>query len=401
VVKVPVLPRLTDAISPGEVVVPHPNHKDQNRFLARMKRELMKYDLPLDDIMGYYTVPIRYAGLPYDLPFVYFVNRGCSYDHAGACIECNFGRGERVPDDRLIARVGELIKQFRGWPAIYLTPSGSMFDDAEVPEHVRLEIFHLLRTTGFEFVATESRPEFLTEENIQRVREILGDEVELEIGLGLESINDWVRKNCINKMLSLDTLARAVALCHRCGAKVYAHVLTKPPFLNEFEAVEDAIETATWAFEHGVDRLGFALTNIKPGTVTQWLAARGIYRPPTYWSILQILLSLRSEWLSHIGLFGFDSSVKIEYPASNCPRCTPHIRSLLQTFCYTKDIQFLHQAEAYPCRCKTAWLDDIRRPDLPLVQRVARHYEELGRGILGDEWWETNKDLILSELVEI
>ncbi len=274
----------------------------QNRFLSQMKRELMKHDCPVDDIAGYYTVPIRYAGLPYDLPFVYFINRGCTYDQAGACIECNFGRGEYVPDDQLIARVGELITQFQGWPAIYVTPSGSMFDNAEVPERVRLEILCLLRDVGFEFVATESRPEFLTEENLLEVRNILGEDVEFEIGLGLESVNDWVRRNCINKMLSLDTFLEAVELCHRCRVKVYAHVLTKPPFLNEFEAVEDAIETATWAFEHGVDRLGFALMNVKPGTVTQWLARRGSYRPPSYWSILQILLSLRPEWLSRVGL---------------------------------------------------------------------------------------------------
>ncbi len=377
---------------------PHLSRKEQNRFLSQVKRELMKRCSPVDDMAGYYTVPVRYDGLPYDLPFVYFINRGCTYDRAGACIECNFGRGDRMPDDQLIARVGELITQFQGWPAIYVTPSGSMFDGAEVTERVRLEIFRLVRTAGFEFVATESRPEFLTEENIRKARDILGEGVEFEIGLGLESVNDWVRKNCINKMLSLDTFAKAVDLCHLYDVKVYAHVLTKPPFLNEFEAIEDAIKTATWAFEHDVDRLGFALMNIKEGTVTQWLAARGSYKPPTYWSVLQVLLSLRSEWLSRVGLFGFDSSVSIEQPAGNCPACTPHIRSLLQTFCYTKDAQFLHQAEAYPCRCKAAWLEDIRRHHLPLRHRVARHYEELGRGILGDEWWETHRDSILDEL---
>ena len=379
---------------------PHVNRKDHNRFLSLMKREAMKHNGTVDDIVGYYTVPIRYAGMPYDLPFVHFVRRGCTYDLAGACIECNFGRGERVPDEQLIARVSELVALFRGSPAIYVTPSGSMFDDLEVPEHIRLEIASLLRTAGFEFVATESRPEFLTEQKISKVRQVLGKDVELEIGLGLESVNDWVRKNCINKMLSLDTFAEAVELCHRCGATVYVHVLIKPPFLNEFEAIEDAIATATWAFEHGVDRLGFALTSVKRGTVTRWLALRGIYEPPTYWSVLRILLSLRYEWLSRVGLFGFDSSVPIEQPAANCPVCTPHIRSLLQAFCYTKDEGYLRQAEAYPCRCKSAWLEDLRRPQLPLSHRVARYHEELGRGIFGDDWWQVNGETVLTEIWE-
>jgi radical SAM enzyme (TIGR01210 family) len=269
------------------------NCAEQNRFLSRVKREIVKYSISSEDLFGYYTVPIRYEGLPYDLPFVYFVNRGCAYDRMGACIECNFGRGQRVPDEQLIAQLGKIITQFYGWPAIYVTPSGSMFDDSEVPEHVRLEIFRLLRAGNFKFVATESRAEFLTQSKIHAVREVLGDDVEFEIGLGLESVNGWVRRNCINKMLSLDSVVTAIELCHQCDVEVYAHVLIKPPFLNEFEAVEDAVKTATWAFEHGVDRLGFALTNIKAGTVTRWLAIHGIYQPPTYWSVLQILLSLR------------------------------------------------------------------------------------------------------------
>lgn len=371
-----------------------------NRFLSRIKRELMQDSRPPDKVAGYYTVPVCYEGLPYDLPFVYFVNHGCSYDLAGACIECNFGRGERIPDEQLVAHVSEVISHFQGWPAIYVTPSGSMFDDAEVPERVRREVFALLHAAGFSFVATECRAEFLTEEKIQQVLSILGDRVEFEIGLGLESANDWVRRNCINKMLSLEKFVDAVDLCHRCGAKVYAHVLVKPPFLNEFEAIEDAIETATWAFEHDVDRLGFALTNIKGGTVTQWLAARGSYRPPFYWSIIQILLALREEWLSRVGLFGFDSAVHIEQPVSNCPQCTPHIRSLLQTFCYTKDVKFLQQAETYPCPCKAVWLEEIRRPSLSLRDRVHRSYEDLGRDILGYEWWQSHREGVLAALWE-
>lgn len=255
-----------------------------------------------------------------------------------------------------------------------------------------------MREAGFEFLATETRPEFLSEANILQARAALGPSVALEVGMGLETANDWVRCHCVNKMLTLSCIADAIGLCKRCGVTTYIHVLTKPPFLNEPEAVKDAIDTIIWAFEHGADRLGLALTNIKPGTVTAWPPGSSIYQPPTYWSIIKILLSIPREWRGRIGLFGFDSAVTIERPASNCAACSPHVRSLLQAYCYTRDSHFLTQADNYPCRCRGDWLAAMDRPDLPLPERVARHYERLGRGILGDAWWLQNRDRVLAEL---
>jgi len=374
------------------------SRKGENRFLSLVKRELIARNHSAADVAGYYTVPTLYGARSYDLPFVYFVNRGCSFDHLGACTECNFGRGSPVDDERLLELVGNLVRGFQGRPALYVTPSGSMFDDFEVPERVRLEIFRVVREAGFELLCTESRPEFLTEAKIGQALEALGPGVNLEVGIGLETVNDWVRRNCINKMLPLSSIAEAVELCKRCGASTYTHVLTKPPFLGEYEAVEDAVATINWAFEHGVDRIGLALTNIKPGTVTRWPAAGSTYKPPAFWSVIRILLSVRPEWRTRIGLFGFDSAVTIELPAANCTVCSPHIRSLLQAFCYTRDSHFLQQAEEYPCQCRSAWLEEMRPPEVPLRDRVAQYYEQLGRGVLGDVWWLENQECVLADL---
>jgi hypothetical protein len=263
---------------------------------------------------------------------------------------------------------------------------------------VRIEIFRTMKELGFEAVCTESRAEFITEDKVRQAVEILGEDVEFEIGIGLESSDNWIRKNCINKMLPLDTFLEAVQACQRADALAYGHVLVKPPFVSEFEAIEDAISTAIWAFDHGVDRLGFALTNVKPGTVTHWMAQQNLYRPPTYWSALQILLSLRPELLKKVGLFGFDSGVQIIEAAHNCPDCTPHVRSLLQAWCYTQDADFLYQADRYPCHCKAAWLGDLRRPRVPLPQRVIWHYDKLAEGIFGKEWWKARRDSVVDQL---
>ena len=198
----------------------------RNSFLSKVKCDLMQQleDTP-SDIVGYYTIPIRYGGAPYNLPFVYYTSGQCSFDRIGSCIMCNFGRCNRIDDDVIIKRVGQLIDTFSDRPAIYITPAGSMFDDAEVSLGLRKELFRMVKEAGYKAVKTETRSEFITAEKLRYVREIIGDKIDLEIGLGLESADEWVLKNCINKMRVTLLVREAIDLCHAYHASVYIHLL--------------------------------------------------------------------------------------------------------------------------------------------------------------------------------
>jgi len=298
----------------------------------------------------------------------------------------------------IIERVGGLINSFNDRPAIYITPAGSMFDDKEVPAEVQLEIFKLIIKAGYRAVKTETRPEFLTEEKLQEIRVIVGDETDLEIGLGLESANRWVLKNCINKMLSLDSIKNSIELCHQFDATVYTHILTNPPFLNEFEAIQDALDSTRWAFEQGSDLVGIAFTNVKPGTVTYRLMQLGLYNTPSYWTLIRILLEMPESFRNRLGLFGNDSSVPILCPMSSCPKCTTYLRSMLDGWCYTGDFSFIVEADRYPCSCKKKWEKNLSIQSVPLKDRVANFYEILARDIYDDLWWQENQEWVLQEL---
>lgn len=199
-------------------------------------------------------------------------------------------------------------------------------------------------------------------------------------------------------MLSLNSVRDAIDLCHLYHASVYIHVLVNPPFLSEREAIQDAIATVEWAVAQSADLIGLALTNVKPDTVTYWLATRELYRPPSYWTLIRILLELPEELRNKVGLFGFDSAVPIVLPMYNCPACSAHLRSMLEAWCYTGDFRLIREANRYPCKCKVEWESRLEESLPPLAERVAHYYEILGRGIYGNEWWEGNKKWVLREL---
>lgn len=373
--------------------------KLRNSFLSKIKIDLMnQVRIEVKDFAGFYTIPIQYKGAPYNLPFIYYTSGQCSFDRTGTCIMCNFGRGEIYDNDEIIRKISVLIQNFKGWPAIYLTPAGSMFDDVEVPSHLRLQLFSLLKTYGFESIKTETRSEFLSESKLSSIKTILGDSVDFEIGLGLESSNEWILKNCINKNQSLKNIKKAIDLCHRFGITVYSHILVGPPFLSELETINDAIESIKWAVQNGSDIVGLALTNTKPNTVTYWMESKGIYTPPTYWSLIQIIKRLPESFRDRVGLFGFDSAVPITTPMSNCPICSPVILSMLRSWCYSRDFRLILEAEHYPCKCKANWELRLSEDHPPLVERVSKTYESLARGIYGNEWWNKNKQSVLDEL---
>ena len=88
-------------------------------------------------------------------------------------------------------------------------------------------------------VVLESRPEYIIDEHISKTRRELEDR-QVEIGIGLESSNDEIRRICVNKGFSKGEFQNALltARAHNIGTRAY--ILVKPPFLTERDAIIDA-----------------------------------------------------------------------------------------------------------------------------------------------------------------
>ena len=370
----------------------------ENRFLSLVMRSLRPSRRATRKGFGWYTIPIRYAGRPTDMPFLFIPSRGCRFDYSGACTMCNFGAGAMTSDVDIVEFVCRQASAHRNSPCIFITTSGSFLDDSEISPSLRLELLSLLGSLGYQTIATESRPEFITESSVRLARSALSSAVELEIGIGVESANPWIRRNCVNKMLSDSEIDRAIAACHDTGASVYVHVLLKPPFLCEGEAVADATETLIRYHSAGADRLGVGLMSVKANTLTHWLWQRGMYEPPTYWSAAAVIKRLPEAIRGSVGLFGFDSSTPVTVFSGNCTSCGETARKLLFDFCHRAAIDPIESLLGLDCTCRAHWEQTMHPPDEPLRLRVARSYSSIAEGIFGEPWWLANRQWIEIEL---
>ena len=80
----------------------------------------------------------------------------------------------------------------------------------EIPKSARDEILNILKDEKYvEEVVVESRPEFITEDVLKECCNALGDKI-FEIGIGLETSNDYTREEKINKGFSRKDFEKAV-----------------------------------------------------------------------------------------------------------------------------------------------------------------------------------------------
>ena len=348
-------------------------------------------------------------------PFVslWFRTRGCRHDARGGCTMCNYGASTAVSGDEMVEAVrnGLATLDPNDDMTLLLSPSGSMFDEWEVPARAREQIFRLAHEARLRTVLCETRAETLTD-GLVRGFAGLFDDREAGIGIGLESANPWILKYVVNKALSLDDYRAAMALLHRHGVLSTANVLLGSPFLSEAEAIDDAVDAIQWAFTAGSDQCVLFPAHVKSHTLLHWLWQRNMYSPPSLWSLVRVLSRVGPDQASRMTISWYK-----DYFASNetadadkdplflcspttCPDCRDDVMALLDSYRDEGDFDVIRDLARFDCDCRRHWEGSLEYPVASrLAERVAVGYEAIGRDLLGDEWWLRHGHAVIKDVL--
>lgn len=339
---------------------------------------------------GYFHLPISVQGQPYDLPLGFLGTLGCSWAKEGGCTMCNYGGFASSPSNQeLIDQAEYLVKSWEDegpLKEVNLSALGSFFDEKELPAEAREGVLKRVASRKtIDLLGVESRPEFITAEKIEGAKTILGPQVRIEVGMGLESSDEFMRNVCINKDLSEEAYLRAVECLKDFDVGVTTHILFKPPFLTEEEAIDDAVASINYAHEKGADRIVLMVSNVKKYTLTSWLMERGLYRVPALWSVLRVALEINEEARKKLLIYGFKCGMTLLDQGRNCPVCTAAILNKIDLFNYTGNARHLQKGLYYGCKCKEVWAHQLSHDDpssVPLSQRVVTVCELLWKDVL-------------------
>jgi hypothetical protein len=265
--------------------------------------------------------------------------RGCSWNR---CTMCSYTLD--APEGPFMQDFARLME--RDFEKIKIFTSGSFLDTGELPISTRNEMLDLIRDREVKEITIETRPEYARE--ALSIQEYIGDIV-LEVAIGLESSNDRVLHFCINKGFLFKDFVQAVKILE--SVKVKAYLLIKPPFLTEYEAIEDAVNSAHTIAEM-VDVISFNPVAIHKQTISEYLWRTGGYSPPWLWSVVEVLnrtYHLSPHIICHPVAVGTRRGVK------NCKICTSQVAQKIQEF------SLLNKKIDHDCACKEEWERELDR----------------------------------------
>ena len=232
------------------------------------------------------------------------------------CLNCGYYAGTGAERR---ATIEELMLQVRAgfsrgftygspFDVLEFLGDGSFLNDEELSDEAQERIFGFVAEIPYiKRVLVESRPEYLTNHNrkLAKTLERLRSDQELEIGVGLETADDFVRATCINKGFGLDDFEAAVkqlaSVNQECSGRcaLLAYLLVKPALLTPAEAVHDTVETlrclARMSEAHGVRLIPkLEPAAVATGTVLSLLHSLPLnnrlhYFPLNYWAVLEII----------------------------------------------------------------------------------------------------------------
>ncbi len=251
-----------------------------------------------------------------------FKNIGCKYresDPSGlGCLMCgyyartafkNVGNSKILEQFKsgLIVGHGEATR----FNSIEFLNDGSFLNPDEFNEKIRVHLLSLVsRMRYVKRVLVESRPEHVKEHNIKFVLGQLRKKQLLEVGIGLETADDFIRDACINKGLTLKEFEDAVSVIAQLAHEypnqiaVVAYLLIKPPFLTHRESIEDAVATLKYLHTLSAKLQIHIAAKLEPaaianGTMLSLLYQKtdptSQYEPLSYWAVLEILARTACE----------------------------------------------------------------------------------------------------------
>lgn len=295
-------------------------------------------------------------GRPVETLTIIFCTTGCYWGRGRGCTMCGYvnDSADSIPsDDDLLAQFARAADKSTQRPSlIKIFTSGSFFDEREIPSLARTRILEAISGMScVKKVVAETRPEFVTEIRLRDTLAVLDRyDISFEIAMGLETSNDTIRNDCINKGFSFAEFVRASRTAADMGVTTKAYLLLKPPFLSESMAVDDMLSSISDSAPYA-STISLNLCNVQSGTLVEELYNHRDYRPPWLWSAVTILRKAKAMY-PQITFMSDPVAAGSKRGPHNCGECDKDVARILRDFSLSQDIGILTEVE---CHCYLLW----------------------------------------------
>ena len=295
--------------------------------------------------------------------------RGCNWalGETGGCSMCGYIQDANIEgvnsnqiinqfDFALQNKLDEIENDEYNY-VIKLFNSGSFFDESEITQQVRTHIYEkIAEIKKLKEIVVESRVEYITPENLREIRDFLKNKY-IEIGIGLETSDDYIRNNYINKGLVFEDFKKSAQLCKEYSIGIKAYLLFKPPFLNEIGAIDDCENSIKTLINLNINTISINPLNIQKGSLVEHLWYQNRYRPPWFYSLIKCLKkSITQKDLEKIRILSAPSGAGTKRGIHNCLKreCNENMMEILRNFVLNQDLNYIEK-DYNMCNCRTKY----------------------------------------------
>lgn len=298
---------------------------------------------------------------------VIFQTTGCRWNNCTMCGYIYDSAQHSPSHDDLLKQYDFAMSRMKDEGSIVkIFTSGSFFDEQEISQETRKEMLsRLAKDKRVKKVIAETRPEYVTDGILSECKDILGKK--FEVAIGLETSNDQIRKDCINKGFSFSDFKRASIVAKENNVTVKAYLLLKPIFLSEGVALNDMVRSIIDASEYS-GTISINLCNVQKGTLVDEMFQRGDYRTPWLWSAVEVLKKGK-ELAKGTVIMSDPVGAGSKRGPHNCGKCDKDVAEAIRVFSLTQDTRIFDNLY---CECKELWEKVVELEDLtfgsPLVK---------------------------------
>ncbi len=273
-----------------------PNKGDVlNRHLAISAKKYIKFnhkEVELNRPVSFWREYDRLRDFPEETAVVVFRTRGCSWYNFSSCTMCGYFNdiSREIHEENLISQIDYVAERLGGIQVLKVFTSGSFLDQREIPLPVRDYFFERVGES-VEKILIESRTEYINKSNLMASSIPLH---KIRIAIGLESSDDNIIANSINKGSTFSKYVRAAQVARELGTEVRTYLLFKPLFVSEAMAIEDVKRSVRDAYPYTSD-ISINPVNVQKNTLLEHFWRRMLYRPPRLWSLAILLADLLEE----------------------------------------------------------------------------------------------------------
>lgn len=223
-----------------------------------------------------------------------FMTCGCDK----ACTYCNYGFDYNLTLDMVMPELEKIKLEDFDIHELELEANGSFLSEREIPYDLFLEVLRFVAHRGIPVITMETHYTTITEEKLQTIRSILGEEQVINFELGFESANERVRK-IYNKDIDIEKYLEVTRMCEKYRIALQINVLLGAPFLTREEQVQDCINSLEFVYnEMPKDTIVVLFPiNIKNNTMLKLWQERGLYDQISSWEFVELLHKIPEEYL--------------------------------------------------------------------------------------------------------